>query len=71
MFIFILNNNKIIKSNHKESTLLPIIKPDKNPKEVKSYKPITLLSFLGTLIEKMVYFRLYTYFEYNNRIPKF
>ena len=61
----------LLPSDHKISTLLPILKPGKDPKKVCSYRPIALLSCLGKLIEKMVFCRLYTYFESTKRIPTF
>ena len=55
----------------KLSTLIPILKPYKDPQIIASYRPIALLSCLGKLMERLVYNRLYTYLENYNRIPIF
>ena len=44
--------------------LLP--KPEKNPHEVQSYRPITLLSCLGKLIERIIKHRLTLFAESHN-----
>ena len=42
----------------KTGLLIPILKPGKDPKQPSSYRPITLLSCLCKLMERMVYNRL-------------
>ena len=68
--------NKIWKTGNspqqfKQSTLLPILKNGKDPTVVESYRPISLISCFAKMTEKLVYKRLYTYAENNNRLPNF
>ena len=50
----------------KLAQVIPILKPGKNPKKESSYRPISLLSCLSKVMEKMVSDRLSFYVEYNN-----
>ena len=50
----------------KRSKVVPILKPGKNPTSPSSYRPISLLSSLSKLLEKMIYTRLLDYVETNN-----
>ena len=45
----------------KQAIVLPISKPGKNPKEVTSYRPISLLSSLSKVFEKLIQKRLTKY----------
>lgn len=47
--------------------ILPIQKPGKDPKLTTSYRPISLLSCLGKLFERIIYSRL-SEFSFNNNI---
>ncbi|KAF2352282.1 Endonuclease/exonuclease/phosphatase [Trinorchestia longiramus] len=45
---------------------LPILKPEKDPDQVSSYRPICLLSCIGKLMERMIQRRLEYWVETNN-----
>ena len=60
----------ILPTDFKESILVPIHKLHKDKHNVKSYRPISLLSCFSKLYEKMVYNRLYNHFEQNNLLPR-
>ena len=53
----------------KHAILIPISKPNKDPHNVKSYRPIALLSCFTKIIEKMVKDRLQWYTEKHNILP--
>ncbi|MCG8034496.1 MAG: reverse transcriptase-like protein [Candidatus Thiodiazotropha taylori] len=55
-----------LPSQWKESTIVPILKPDKDPHEPKSYRPISLTSSICKIMETMVASRLTTHIEKNN-----
>ena len=59
----------IYHSDFKLSILIPIPKPGRDLSLVNSYRPISLLSCLGKLYERMVYQRLYWHLENMNKIP--
>ena len=42
----------------KLSKLCPLLKPGKDPKFVESYRPISLLEFVGKLLERIITTRL-------------
>ncbi|KAF0749412.1 Uncharacterized protein FWK35_00029453, partial [Aphis craccivora] len=46
-----------------------IPKPDKSPDLPSSYRPITLLPFLGKLLERLILKRLLPYISTNNILP--
>jgi ribonuclease HI len=48
----------ILPNSWKEGIILPILKPGKDPTLSTSYRPITLLSCLGKLLERLVAARL-------------
>ena len=48
----------IFPNSWKEGIILPILKPGKDPTLSTSYRPITLLSCLGKLLERLVAARL-------------
>ena len=60
-----------IPQNFKQSSLLPILKPGKDPSKLESYRPISLISCFAKLIEKLVFRRLYSYVENRNHLPSF
>ena len=49
--------------------ILPILKPNKDPSDVSSYRPISLISCLGKLMEKMVQARLSWWLETYSLLP--
>ena len=53
-------------STWKEGLIVPIKKPSKPPEELKSYRPITLLSCLGKLFERIIQARLEYHLENTN-----
>ena len=55
----------------KHQLILPFIKADKDPSLPESYRPISLLSTIGKVIEKMMYNRMYWYFETNKLLPEY
>lgn len=56
----------LIPQNWKHSIIIPILKPDKNKFEVKSYRPISLLNTLAKILEKIIDSRLRWFLEKNN-----
>ena len=54
-------------SQWKKAIVIPILKPDSDSSEPKSYRPISLTSVLGKLLEKILNKRLIWYLE-SNRI---
>ena len=60
----------LIPDEHKQATLIPILKPGKDKHETASYRPIALLSCFSKLIERLVFNRLYAYLENNNLLNK-
>jgi potassium voltage-gated channel Eag-related subfamily H protein 8 len=48
------------------ATVIPIAKPNKDPKNAINYRPIALTSCLGKILEKMICVRLADYIETNN-----
>lgn len=56
-------------SSWKHSILLPFHKPGKDPTLPSSYRPISLLSCVGKLMEKMVHRRLSWWLESHLKLP--
>ena len=52
----------------KISLLIPISKPEKNNMLVESYRPISMLSCLGKIMERIINSRLNWYIENNNKL---
>ncbi|KFM60720.1 putative RNA-directed DNA polymerase from transposon X-element, partial [Stegodyphus mimosarum] len=52
----------------KHSIITSILKPGKNPKDIKSYRPISLLPAMGKIYEKILCSRLTTHLEKYNLI---
>jgi hypothetical protein len=57
-------------SKWKKANVIPIKKPGKDPSSVASYRPISLLSSLSKLLEKVILKRLLSFADSNNIIPK-
>ena len=64
----IWENEKYPKS-WKTATIIPILKQGKDPKEPTNYRPISLTSCLGKLLEKIISRRLYAELEKRKLIP--
>ncbi|XP_045511777.1 uncharacterized protein LOC123706554 isoform X1 [Pieris brassicae] len=72
LFLNVLNNlwhKKLIPSSWQTQCVIPILKPDKSPEQISSYRPISLTSCIGKIFENMVKSRLDWYAESNNVIP--
>lgn len=52
----------------KHSTIIPILKHGKPPEDCTSYRPISLLSCLGKLMERLVQRRLEYFAEYHRKL---
>ena len=55
----------------KVAIVLPFLKPGKDPDLPISYRPISLLSTLGKVFERLVYNRLYWFLEHRNLLPEY
>jgi len=55
----------------KHAILIPISKPNKDPNNVNSYRPIALLPCFTKIIEKMINYRLQWFTEKNDILPPF
>ncbi|CAL4243011.1 unnamed protein product, partial [Meganyctiphanes norvegica] len=55
-----------IPETWKNSLIIPILKPTKEPTDPNSYRPVSLISCVSKTIEKMVNKRLYWHLESNN-----
>ena len=60
----------ILPATWKYATILPFLKPNKDPASTSSYRPISLLSCVGKLMESIVNRRLYWHLENKNLLPK-
>lgn len=70
----IINNyirNNDVPEVIKDSLVCPILKPNKNPEEIKSFRPIMLTSCFAKLIEKMITNRLTWFLESKNLLNKY
>ena len=52
-----------LPSSWKIATIVPILKKNKSPAELSSYRPISLTSCLGKVVERMINQRLYWWLE--------
>lgn len=50
----------------KNAKVIPILKPDKNPAEASSYRPISLLSSISKLFERIILNRMMTHINENS-----
>ena len=62
--------NSEIPSSWTNSLIIPIGKPGKDPTNPESYRPISLLSCLGKVMEKMINSRLSWLLEKNNTLSQ-
>lgn len=53
-------------SSWKNAKVVPILKPDKNPAEASSYRPISLLSSISKLFERIILNRMMTHINENS-----
>ena len=59
----------IFPETFKHSILIPMLKSNKDPTLITSYRPISLLSCLGKIYEKFIYNRLYWIMENKDHLP--
>lgn len=62
--------NGYVPEEWKCAIVTPILKPNKPPTKTESYRPISLTSCLGKLMEKIINNRLTWYIDMNNAFPK-
>ena len=62
--------NDTFPEKWKESIIIPILKPGKDSTETSSYRPISLISCLSKILEKILNKRLMWYLEKNNLLDK-
>lgn len=53
----------------KSAKVVPIVKPGKDPNQCESYRPISLLSSLSKILEKIINEKLWKFINLNNIIP--
>ena len=56
----------VVPAVWKEAIIIPVPKKGKDKKNPRSYRPISLLSCVGKLLERMINRRLINYLESNN-----
>jgi len=56
----------VIPTSWKTSIINPILKPNKDPNDINSYRPISLTSSISKTVEKMIVCRLNWYLNKNN-----
>ena len=66
LFNFSLNKGKV-PSIWKQAYVTPILKKD-DPSEVSNYRPISLLSTVGKVLENIVHKRIFNFFQENHVI---
>lgn len=61
-------NDGELPTQWKESTIIPLLKPKKDPHEPQSYRPISLTSAICKTMETMVATRLTAHLQSNNHL---
>lgn len=59
-------NNSFIPPSWKESYVMPIVKPFKNPQSPDSYRPISLLPNVSKVYEEFIYKKVLTHIDTND-----
>ena len=54
---------EIVSEGWKSATITPLLKEEKDPKNVRSYRPVTLTDILCKVFERMTNMRLVLYLE--------
>lgn len=62
---------KLVPESWKTQCVIPILKPNKQPDDYNSYRPISLASCIGKLFEQMIKLRLDYFVEKNKLLPDF
>ncbi|GFS02075.1 reverse transcriptase-like protein [Elysia marginata] len=62
----------VVPDSFKKAIVIPLIKkPDLDPKDLKNYRPVSNLSFMSKVLEKIVLNQLKDHLKRNNLIEKF
>lgn len=69
-FYNIIFQNHLFPTTWSEALIIPILKPGKDPQNPKSYRPISLLSCLYKILDKIINNRLIWYLEKNTLLNK-
>ena len=67
-FYNIIFLKKLFPENWREAMIIPVLKPDKNATDPLSYRPISLISCLCKILDKIINKRLVWFIEKNNLI---
>ena len=60
-----------LPSSQMDAVITPVLKKvGLDPDELKSYRPISNLSFMSKIVEKLIFLQLSTYLAENNLLPK-
>jgi len=59
----------VVPALWKQGVICPILKPEKDPTQVSSYRPITLLSCIGKLMERIIQRSIEHYIETKHLLP--
>ena len=72
---FLINNTSLssgVFPSIKQATVVPLLKkPNADPEDLAKYRPLSHLSFISKLFEKVVAAQLVNYLTVNNLLPKF
>ena len=63
--------NETFPTNWKHAIILPFLKPNKDPTQPTSYRPLSLVSNIGKIYEKLILNRMYWYLENNTLLPEY
>ena len=64
-------NESLDPAKWKLQLIMPVLKPNNDPKTPSSYKPISLTSCLGKLFERMLFARLNWWLESSSLLPDY